>query len=95
MHWIASRIQNTGDAARLSSVAAVHARRATYLYYMDNDNELRVITKVKGSWGSSTAVGGASNVNESSQITAVSSGEANHVFYTDTSNTPVHLMLVY
>ncbi|KAG8412682.1 hypothetical protein J3458_013123 [Metarhizium acridum] len=89
------RIQNTDDAAKLTSVAAVHFHRMTYLYYMANDNELRVITKVKGKWGTSSAVSGANMVNDSSQITAVSSGEANHVFYTDKSGSPVHLMLPY
>ncbi|KHN98867.1 uncharacterized protein MAM_03329 [Metarhizium album ARSEF 1941] len=90
-----SRIQNTDDAAKLTSIAAVHVRRVTYLYYMDNDNELRVITKVRGNWGSSAGVSGAGKVNSSSQITAVSSGEASHVFYTDDSDSPVHLMLPF
>ncbi|EFY85734.1 hypothetical protein MAC_08204 [Metarhizium acridum CQMa 102] len=94
-HSLAIRIQNTDDAAKLTSVAAVHFHRMTYLYYMANDNELRVITKVKGKWGTSSAVSGANMVNDSSQITAVSSGEANHVFYTDKSGSPVHLMLPY
>ncbi|KAK9444054.1 uncharacterized protein VB005_02330 [Metarhizium brunneum] len=90
-----TRITNTDDAAKLSSVAAVHANGVTYLYYMNNDSELRVITKLRGIWGSSIAVDGASNVNNSSQITAVSSGNANHVFYTDQNDAPVHLMLLY
>lgn len=95
IYWIATRITNTDDAAKLSSVAAVHANGVTYLYYMNNDSELRVITKLRGIWGSSIAVDGASNVNNSSQITAVSSGNANHVFYTDQNDAPVHLMLPY
>ncbi|TWU71090.1 hypothetical protein ED733_002661 [Metarhizium rileyi] len=89
-----SRIQNTDDAAKLTSIAAVDFRQVTYLYYMNNDNELRVIRKEQGTWGSPAAVE-APNVNGSSQITVVSSGEANHVFYTDQNDSPVHLMLPY
>lgn len=86
---------DTGDAAKLTSIAAVYHNGKTYLYYTNNDNELRVITKEDGDWGSSTGVADANKVNNSSQITAVSSGDANHVFYTDEDDLPVHLMLSY
>ncbi|RYP65027.1 hypothetical protein DL770_009083 [Monosporascus sp. CRB-9-2] len=89
-----SKISNSGDAGKLTSLAAVYHDGKTYLYYTDNDNELRVITK-DGEWGSSAAVGDANKVNSSSQITAVSTGDANHIFYTDEDDSPVHLMLSY
>lgn len=94
-HATATKINNSGDAAKLTSLAVVYYGSKTYLYYTDNDNELRVITKEDGDWGSSTGVTDANKVNTSSQITAVSSGDANHVFYTDADGSPVHLMLSY
>ncbi|XXG96347.1 hypothetical protein Hte_002629 [Hypoxylon texense] len=90
-----TKIDNSGDAGKLTSIAAVYHDGQTYLYYTDNDNELRVITKKDGDWGSSAEVKDASKANSSSQITAVSCGDANHLFYTDADDASVHLRLPY
>ena len=89
----ATKISNSDDAGKLTGLAAVYQDSGTYLYYTDNDNELRVITKEGGVWGSSAAVGALNKVNSSSQITAVSDGKANHIFYTDENDAHVHLRL--
>ncbi|KAI1819782.1 hypothetical protein F4861DRAFT_543588 [Xylaria intraflava] len=88
-------ISNTGDAAKLTSIATVYHSGKTYLYYTDNDYELRVITKENGNWGSSSGVSDSDTVSSSSQITAISSGDANHLFYTNSSNSTTHLRLPY
>jgi len=89
------KISNSGDAAEKTSMAAVYHDKKTYLYYRDGDKELRVIIKKDGKWGSSEGVKDANKVNPSSQITAMSSIDANHIFYTDKDDATVHIRVAY
>jgi len=90
-----TKIDHTNDAAALTSMAAVYYNSKVYLYYMDGDNELMVVIKENGTWGNSNKVKNASKVNSSSQITAVSSGDANHIFYSDKDGKTVHKRVAY
>ncbi|KAK4136041.1 hypothetical protein BT67DRAFT_230038 [Trichocladium antarcticum] len=73
---------NSNDVKELSTLAVAYVDGKTYLYYVDNSDQIRVLVKSNGTWGSSAAVAGAhARIDPSSQLTVVPASNGNHLFY--------------
>ncbi|KAK4167521.1 hypothetical protein QBC43DRAFT_367570 [Cladorrhinum sp. PSN259] len=84
-----TELVNSNDASAKTTLAVTYYEKKVYLYYTDNSNQIRVIVKSNGKWGTSGAVASAhSPVDDSSQITVVPAKNGNHLFYIAKGDSP-------
>lgn len=79
---LADHLRNSTDARNGTAVAVTYAFEQVFVYYTDEQFEVRRIVKKKGEWGPSIGVDGAPPLDPSSLLTVTtSSDKVNHLFY--------------